>query len=244
MDARPAPAPRRLQRVPEDLFARADSAIGPRTSLADRGERFDWFADPLRPALAVGCAALLEHRLLAAMKRYSSGIPPQSITSMRRNYEEVLGKTFSSSTAFLNGGRSRAVRAAADIGLLAAMRSPAALHLAERLSGFRLRKGPGCQVICYGPGDHVGPHNDHHPEDENLRHGYIDLHLTLCASSVEHQYLVHERNGFLSECHNVATLSGVSVSHLPFWHYVTPLVLRRGARQGRRWLILCSFEKA
>jgi hypothetical protein len=233
-----------MAKFPEDLFGRAEHGIHAKASLAEKGARFEWFPDPLSTRLAHRCISILNQHMSKVMKEYRSRIPRNSISRMSRNYDESLGKTFSNRTAFLNSNRSQASRVAEEIGLLVAMRSAGALRLAERLSGYKLLPDPGCQVICYEEGDHAGPHNDHHPEDNNLRNGYVDLHLTLCEPAVDHQFFVYEHGGYLSECRNVAARSGISISHLPFWHYVTPLALKDSQKTGRRWLILCSYEKA
>ena len=37
--------------------------------------------------------------------------------------------------------------------------------------------------------------------------------------------------------------SGIAVYRLPFWHYTTPLIARRGREhEARRWLLLGSFD--
>jgi hypothetical protein len=161
---------------------------------------------------------------------------------MELNYSETLPKTLSNRTVILNGRRSPAVRKAAEIGLLGLLRSDSLREFAEAVSGYRLDPDPGCQVICYEPGDYVGPHNDHHPEDPHLKPGYVDLHITLSNRFVDHQWLVFEDRGFLTQVVNVGVQSGVAVSYLPFWHYTTPLVAKKGREgQARRWLLLASF---
>ena len=64
----------------------------------------------------------------------------------------------------------------------------------------------------------------------------------LTNDDVERQYLLYERDGFFNQCVNVGIPSGVSVSFLPFWHQVTPLIPKAGREAtARRWLLLVSF---
>src|SRR3546814_6614131 len=56
----------------------------------------------------------------------------------------------------------------------------------------------GVQALCYGPGDYAGPHNDHHPEEPTARGGYVDCHISLASSAVDHQWLVYAERGHLS----------------------------------------------
>lgn len=189
------------------------------------------------------CLALLNENMLKHVRTYQYPIPADSIERMKENYSEQLGKTFKSKIAILNNPRSPASKAAADIGLLSMMRSSHTREFAEKICGFELAPDPGCQVICYSEGDQAGPHNDHHPEDDNLKDGYVDLHITFCDPGVDHQFLVHEEKGYLSKITNVAAPNGISVSLLPFWHYVTPLVTKAKMNNAKRWLVLVSFEK-
>lgn len=232
-----------MDRFPSELLDLRDPSVNKAKSLRETGSRFAWFPNPISESVSVKCLGLLNDHMANSLNVYRSRIPGDSISGMRRNYGESLEKTFSNRMAILNSKRAKAARIAEDIGLLEMMRSPSTLSLAERLSGYRLVPGPGCQVICYEEGDHAGPHNDHHPEDKHLRGGYIDLHVTFCEPNVDHQWFVYEHKGYLSKLENVAASSGVSVSHLPFWHYVTPLAKKSGAKTARRWLLLCSFEK-
>jgi len=100
-------------------------------------------------------------------------------------------------------------------------------------------------VLAYGAGDYAGPHNDHHPEDAEARDGYTDVHLTFCTQGVARQALIYAPLGHFSEEASVATLGGVTAYRLPFWHYTTPLVARRGQEQtARRWVLLGTFLDA
>ena len=99
------------------------------------------------------------------------------------------------------------------------------------------------QLIRYAAGDYVGPHNDHHPENANLRNGYVDLQITLTNEHVARQYLLYESGGFFNKLRKVGVASGVSVSMLPFWHQVTPLEAKPGHEDAAgRWLLLASFD--
>ncbi len=101
----------------------------------------------------------------------------------------------------------------------------------------------GRQVICYGAGDYSGPHNDHHPESEIARNGFVDLHVMFSNDAVRSQWLVYEERGFLSASHEVSGPAGIAVYRLPFWHYTTPLVAKKGREgEARRWLLLGSFD--
>jgi hypothetical protein len=156
---------------------------------------------------------------------------------MRRNYEEELPKTVRASTVTM-GSRSKAAQAVARSGVQALLRSDTFGRFAEVLSGRRVRRSWGTQLLAYGPGDYAGPHNDHHPEDREARDGYTDVHLTFCTPGVRRQSLVYEHRGHFSALAEVAQLGGVTAYRLPFWHYTTPLEGRAGAR---RWVLLGTF---
>ncbi len=97
-------------------------------------------------------------------------------------------------------------------------------------------------MLRYGPGDYAGPHNDHHPENQHARAGYIDLHVSLASAAVAHQWLVYSRAGHFSEIESVAAPATVTAYRLPFWHYTTPLVAKRGrAKEAARWVLLGTF---
>ena len=170
-------------------------------------------------------------------------VDPVSITGMKKNYAEVLPKSMHNRSIELNSARSAAFSEARDIGLIAMLRSPSLREFAGIVSGFRLNDNPGMQAIRYTQGDYVGPHNDHHPEEAHLRDGYVDLQITLTSDGVERQYLLYECGGYFNESCNVGIASGVSVSLLPFWHQVTPMLAKPGReRDAYRWLLLASFE--
>jgi len=214
-----------------------------RSPLRDQRARLAWLPVKLPPALVARSLALLDRALTPHLTRSRRRIPVSATAGMRKNYAEKLPKAVSNHSAIMVSQRSAASRAARELGLLELMRSDDLRRFAERISGFPLHaEGVSCQVICYEPGDYVGPHNDHHPEVSYLRDGYVDLHMSWCSPSVAHQWLVYERAGHLSEIVDIAVPAAVSISHLPFWHYTTPLVAKRGREStARRWLCLSSF---
>jgi hypothetical protein len=123
------------------------------------------------------------------------------------------------------------------------MRSESFAVFAEAITGYKLNRVWDVQVSCYEHGDYVGPHNDHHPESQLLRSGFIDLHVMFANEAVAHQYLVYEQNGHLSKLVDINRQGAVSVYELPFWHYTTPLVAKRNReREARRWLLLGTFS--
>jgi hypothetical protein len=176
------------------------------------------------------------------MAPLSAAIPPESISLQTRNHQERLRKTARMRTAYMVRRDSIAWAAAERLGLVAMMESPAYRRFAEMLAGRPLARRFGRQVVAYGPGDYAGPHTDHHPEDRRARDGYIDLHLTLGAPDVAHQYLVYASNGHFSEIVNVNRPGAIAAYRLPFWHYTTPLKARPGREKtARRFVILGTF---
>lgn len=188
---------------------------------------------------------LLDRAMRDVLTPMSDPIPEWTITGMQHDYGELLPKTVRVSTATFASKRSRGYQRAGDIGLHAMLRSDSYVAFAQRLAGRALRRGHGTQVLCYGPGDYAGPHNDHHPEDPEACDGYTDVHLTFCTDGVARQSLVYARDGHFSEERSVATVGGVTCYRLPFWHYVNPLQEKRGRRGGaRRWVVLGTFLDA
>ncbi len=186
--------------------------------------------------------ALMDKHLYEVLTTCHIGIPPDSVSGMKENYKEVLGKTIRFKTAFLQRRTARAYVAAEKLGLLAMMRSESFVRFAEVVTGFTLERDWDVQVTCYGHGDYVGPHNDHHPENELIRDGFIDMHVMFTNDSVAHQYLVYEDKRHFSKMVDVNTQGGVSIYKLPFWHYTTPLWGQPGRENSaRRWLLLGSF---
>ncbi|MBL8956116.1 MAG: hypothetical protein JNK82_35410 [Myxococcaceae bacterium] len=216
--------------------------------LSPRGRRVLEGKSPLAGILKTGTRFISERGLLDAAKcrrvlarleadvklvPFERGIPPESIWGLTRNYEELLPKTVrchtSSSTAKL------------ERGVLSFMRSDTFKQFAEVLSGRKLRKRWGTQVLAYGPGDYAGPHHDHHPEEPLARDGYTDVHLSLCTAGVKAQTLVYAPYAHFSEAASVVGPPLVTAYRLPFWHYTTPLQGRPGSR---RWLLLGTFLDA
>ena len=124
------------------------------------------------------------------------------------------------------------------------MLTSSSLHqFASAVTGFTLHPEPSLQIIRYEAGDYVGPHNDHHPENEEIRRGYVDLQITLTDPGVARQYLLYEAgDGYFNHPRNIGIQSGVSVSMLPFWHQVTPLEVKPAHPGAHRWLLLVSFD--
>ena len=162
---------------------------------------------------------------------------------MKYNYSESLNKTMQIKTAFFRRRTSRAYQAAEQMGLIQMMQSESFVRFAEVVSGLRLNRAWEIQVSCYGQGDYVGPHNDHHPENELMKRGFIDLHVMFTNHAVAHQYLIYEEKGHLSREVDLNKQGGISVYKLPFWHYTTPLIGKKGREQeARRWLLLGTFS--
>jgi hypothetical protein len=207
------------------------------TGVLKTGQRFVALPGLLDPAKCRSLLSLLESTIAPHLTRMDTPIPPETIFGMRHNYEELLPKTVRVSTVTM-GSRSAGFRAVQKSGVLAMLRSDTFGRFAEVLSGRKVRKAWGTQLLAYGVGDYTGPHNDHHPEDREARDGYTDVHLTLCTPGVKRQALVYEQRGYLSSLTEVGRSGGVTAYRLPFWHYTTPLEGRTGAR---RWVLLGTF---
>jgi hypothetical protein len=202
-------------------------------------------AGAIDAAKAGAARALLEAQLAPHLQALSQGIPPESITGQTRNHQERLIKTVRVRTAYLERRRSAAWRAAERIGLIAMTGSETWRRFAEMLAGRALDRRSGRQVLCYGPGDYAGPHTDHHPEDPKAREGYVDMHLTLSGPGVAHQWLVYAEGGHFRHVLDVNTKGGITAYRLPFWHYTTPLVAKKGREDAaRRWVVLGTFRYA
>jgi hypothetical protein len=224
-------------------------------SLIDSPRRFDEFHRKGRAPIVVfddlidrkvarRCIAALDWAMYPQLRRMFTPIPREALTGMKENYTESLKKTVRVRTATLNSRKSLALDAAREIGLAAMMESDSFRRFAEVVVGAPMARNHwGRQVICYQPGDYSGPHNDHHPESDGTRNGFIDLHIMFSNDAVQSQWLVYEEKHFLSASHEVATPSGIAVYRLPFWHYTTPLVAKKGREtEARRWLLLGSFD--
>jgi hypothetical protein len=209
-------------------------------ALADPRTRFLARGDLLDRAKAERVRRALEQSLKDELELMERPIPPESISDMRHDYGELLPKTSRAHTIYFESRRERGVKAAERIGLARMMRSASFRAFAEALAGRRLAANWGLQVLRYGAGDYAGPHNDHHPENKDARAGYIDLHVSLCAPDVAHQWLVYSRAGHFSEIVSVAQPAMLTAYRLPFWHYTTPLVTKRG-KDAARWVLLGTF---
>ncbi len=196
------------------------------TGILKTGRRFIAEAGLLDRAKCRALLARLEDEVAPKLRVFERGIPPQSIWGLTRNYEELLPKTVRCRTA------------AATSKALAFMRSDTFGRFAEVVSGRKVRRRWGTQVLAYGPGDYAGPHHDHHPEEPLARDGYTDVHLSLCTAGVQAQTLVYAPYEHFTEQASVATSGMVTAYRLPFWHYTTPLLGRPGSR---RWVLLGTF---
>ncbi len=229
----------------EDLLSAAGRRVLAGThplcgALANPRTRFLARADLLDRAKVARLRRALEAELTGSLEFMERPIPPESISRMRHDYGELLPKTSRAHTIYFESRREPGVKAAERIGLARMMRSASFRAFAEALAGRRLSAGWGLQVLRYGAGDYAGPHNDHHPENKDARGGYIDLHLSLCSPGVAHQWLVYSRAGHFSEIVSVAQPATVTAYRLPFWHYTTPLVTKRG-KDAARWVLLGTF---
>jgi hypothetical protein len=190
------------------------------------------------------CIRLLDQAMFPVLRRMYFPIAREALTGMKRNYSEKLPKTVRVRTATFNSARSKALDAARQCGLAQMMESKSFHRLGQCVTAPPLRQDRWSrQVICYETGDYSGPHNDHHPERADARNGFIDLHLMFSNDDVASQLLVYEDRGYLSQVHEVSSRAAIAVYRLPFWHYTTPLVARRGREEtARRWLLLGSFD--
>ena len=228
-----------LTREGRRVLAGTHALVG---ALAEPRTRFlsiDGLVDRTR---AARLRALLDRTLPAVLERIDRPIPPDTIWKMRADYGESLPKATRVSTVYFDRDDEPGVRAARRIGLDRLLRSASFHAFAQALAGRKLASEFGRQVLCYGPGDYAGPHNDHHPGNARARKGYIDLHLSLSSPAVAHQWLVYARAGHLSEIVPVHGAAMLTAYRLPFWHYTTPLVAKDGqAARARRWVLLGTF---
>src|SRR5262245_48332102 len=230
----------------EDLLSRAGRRVLAGThalcgALANPRTRFVARDDLLDRAKAERVRRTLEKVLVDKLEPMERPIPPETISAMREDYAELLPKTSRARTIYFESRREPGVRLAEQIGLVRLMRSASFHAFAQALAGRALAEGWGLQVLRYAPGDYAGPHNDHHPENKDARGGYVDLHVSFCSPDVAHQWLVYSRAGHFSEIVPVARLATVTAYRLPFWHYTTPLVAKRGRTAAARWVLLGTF---
>ncbi|HKG23025.1 MAG TPA: hypothetical protein VKC34_14095 [Blastocatellia bacterium] len=190
------------------------------------------------------CSKLLDNHIYPLLVPIRRAIPRESISGMKENYGEVLTKTVRAKTAYLKKRSARSFRAAEEIGLLDMMGSESFIRFVESVSGLALDHSDWhYQVLCYEQGDYAGPHNDHHPENDDYREGFVDFHIMFSNEAVAHHWLVYQSKWHFSEIANINLQGAVSVYKLPFWHYTTPLAAKPGReREARRWLLLGTFR--
>ena len=200
--------------------------------------------DVIDPGVARECIKLLDETMFPELRRMYVPIAREALTGMKQNYTESLPKTVRVRTATFNSSRSKVLTAAKECGLAQMMASKSCLRIAQSVTAPPLRQDYWArQVICYEHGDYSGPHNDHHPERAETRNGFIDLHIMFSNADVASQSLVYEDRRYLSAVHDVATPAAIAIYRLPFWHYTTPMLARRGREAtARRWLLLASFD--
>ena len=203
-----------------------------------------FFDNVIDPGVAAECIRLLDAAMYPRLRRMHVPIPREALTGMKRNYTEELPKTARVKTSTFNSSRSRVLDAAREIGLEQMMMSQSFLRVAQSVTEATLRSDNWArQIICYEAGDYSGPHNDHHPEKAEIRNGFLDFHVMFSNPSVEHQMLVYEQRGYLSVSREVTQAPAIAIYRLPFWHYTTPLLARKGReKKARRWLLLGSFD--
>jgi hypothetical protein len=204
-------------------------------------ENLSLFRVPVSPGKLAALTDFMDRRLASHLRLLRSPIPNDIIRKLKVNYSESLPKTMRIRTADLDAKSGKAKRVAASLGLIAALKSDQLRQFGERVTGKKLLPDPGCQVICYEPGDYSGPHTDHHPEEPELRDGYVDIHIMLSSPKVASQLLVYERRGMLNEVKEIGKGMSIAVYQLPFWHYTTPMLARPGVKDARRWLLLASY---
>lgn len=212
--------------------------------IASRKTPILFFEGVIDPGVASECIRLLDEAMFPRLRRMHVPIPREALTEMTTNYAEELPKTARVMTSTFNSTRSKVLDAAREIGLEAMMMSASFLRVAQSVTGAHLRDDNWSrQVICYETGGYSGPHNDHHPERDDLKNGFLDFHVMFSNPSVAHQQLVYEERGFLSASREISQGAAIAIYRLPFWHYTTPLLARKGHEErARRWLLLGSFD--
>jgi hypothetical protein len=211
---------------------------------SDRGAL--WFAEvPIARSLIEMSEILLERRVNPYLREISAGVEYSDILRQRRNFQEALPKIMKIRTSYLGNRTTGAYKALEGCGAMKILSNPWARRIASSILNQKIGPRCGVQVIRYGPGDYIGPHNDYQPEDVNLRHGYIDVHFSLSGHSAKSQQLVYENRGHLNRTIECADKAFVTVYRLPFWHHVTPMVARQNIKKGGsavRWVFIQSFE--
>src|SRR4051794_4851527 len=226
----------------EALLNKQLLAEGGFDSASTARENLSLFRIPVSAGKLATLTDFMDRRPGSHLRLLRSPIPNDIIGKLKVNYSESLPKTMRMRTADLDAKSGKAKRVAASLGLIAALKSDQLRRFGERVTGKKLLPDPGCQVICYEPGDYSGPHTDHHPEEPELRDGYVDIHIMLSSPKVASQLLVYERQqGMLNEVAEIGKGMSIAVYQLPFWHYTTPMLARPGADDARRWLLLASY---
>lgn len=236
-----------MDSFPSEFSDLLSPAAAARWSRADTQDgRFSLASGLMAPRRARACFALLDSALGPLARHVDRPVHPDSIWGMRRNYTESLTKVMRQASVDFESPRHPAYRMATKIGLLRLMRSESLARLAETVSGERLERANGVQAILYRHGDYVGPHNDHHPEQAHLRHGYVDVHLSFVNEHVGSQSLICQgADGHLNMLYDVTHTGSVAVYRLPFWHHVTPLLGKPGHEsKARRWVVMASYTIA
>ncbi|HVT51386.1 MAG TPA: hypothetical protein VHE77_07460 [Dongiaceae bacterium] len=211
-------------------------------ALADPKRRFVALEGMIRKSAAAALRKVLEREMLPLLRPMAVPIPPETIWEMEKNYEEWLPKAVRVKTATLENRRAKSWHCAEALGLIDLLSSESFFAFAEAIAGRPVRRKVGQQLLCYGPGDYAGPHNDHHPEDKGYEKGYLDIHLSLSSPAVAHQYLVYAKAGHFTEMVPVSGLGTITAYRLPFWHYTTPLMPKPGRdKDARRWVLLGTF---
>lgn len=214
-------------------------------ALADPAKPFVVLPGWIAPAPAARGLAALERDMRETLAPLAAAIPPESIWNQTRSFQERLPKVARMKSAYLGRRGSRAWARAEAAGVIAMLGSDQLRRLGELLAGRRLSPRIGRQVLCYGAGDYIGPHQDHHPDIPGARDGYLDIHLSFTTPAVRRQLLVYAADGHLTETVEVARQGLITAYRLPFWHYTTPLEVRRGrAAEARRWVLLASYQFA
>lgn len=215
--------------------------VAPQGQLTER-DRLLFFPDAGNRTRADEIISVFNELLLPHIRRIDIPIPKDAIKNLRRNYTEKLGKVILNGSLMLNNSRSGGYNAARQIGLVEFLQSSNLKQWAERITGFSLYARPSMQVLCYEPGDYVSPHNDHHPEQEHLKDGYIDIHFMFSNSAVESQFLYYEKDYHMNQGVPISLPCSIAVYYLPFWHYTTPMTARQGQeKEAMRWVVLASY---
>ncbi|MFT3980795.1 MAG: hypothetical protein QM687_10025 [Ferruginibacter sp.] len=220
-----------------------DMLSGKNKTVAEDGDRrIKVVQDIIQPRYAESILTALEKNVFPLLRNCHAPVPASIIEEMTENYSEKLGKSMKMKSAEINS-HSKTYKMAKDIGLVDMLASESYRGMGQSLMGEKFGRSIGKQIICYEHGNYVSPHNDHHPENENIKDGYFDIQLMLSNKYVQHQWLVYEQQGFLNKFADITSLSGMAVYRLPFWHYTTPMMAKKKSESmAKRWLLLHSYE--